>query len=72
MVDVRKLKSRIFEAGLTVPELANRMEMNPSTLYRKLKNNGEGLLVKDVDRIISIIDLPGGDINNIFFAKNVA
>ena len=29
MVDIRKLKSRIFEAGLTVPEPANRVEMNP-------------------------------------------
>lgn len=72
MVDVRKLKSRIFEAGLTIPELANKMDMNPSTLYRKLKNDGEGLLVKDVDMIITIIDLPGGDINNIFFANRVA
>lgn len=72
MVDVRKLKSRIFEAGLTIPELANKMDMNPSTLYRKLKNDGEGLLVKDVDMIITIIDLPGGDINNIFFANHVA
>lgn len=72
MVDVRKLKARVVEAGMTIPELANRMEMNPSTLYRKLKNNGEGLLVKDVDRIITIIDLPGGDINNIFFANHVA
>ena len=69
MVDVRKLKARVVEAGMTIPELANKMEMNPSTLYRKLKNNGEGLLVKDVDRIITIIDLPGGDINNIFFAN---
>lgn len=72
MVDVRKLKARVVEAGMTIPELANKMEMNPSTLYRKLKNNGEGLLVKDVDRIITIIDLPGGDINNIFFANHVA
>ena len=72
MVDVRKLKARVVEAGMTIPELANKMEMNPSTLYRKLKNNGEGLLVKDVDRIITIFDLPGGDINNIFFANHVA
>lgn len=72
MVDVNKLKGKIYEAGMTIPGLARRMNISPSTLYRKLENNGEGLLVKDVDKIINIVNIPGNDVNIIFFTQLVA
>lgn len=68
MVDVKKLKGKICEAGLTIPGIARRMNISPSTLYRKLKHNGEWLLVKDVDKIIDIVDIQGDDVNAIFYS----
>ena len=65
MVDVNKLKGKIYEAGMTIPGLARR-------IYRKLERNGEGLLVKDVDKIISIVDISDDDITPIFFTQLVA
>lgn len=44
------------------------MNISPSTLYRKLKHNGEWLLVKDVDKIIDIVDIQGDDVNAIFYS----
>lgn len=72
MVDVNKLKGKIYEAGMTIPSLARRMNISPFTLYRKLERNGEGLLVKDVDKIISIVDISDDDITPIFFTQLVA
>lgn len=69
MVDVNKLKGRIVEKGLNVAELAKLVGLDRATLYRKLNNGGETLLIKDVDSIIKILEIPGEDVDSIFFSQ---
>ena len=71
-INTNKLKGKIIENGLTVPLLAEKIEMTPSTLYRKLSNDGDTMLVKDANRIVSALRLSADDAIAIFFAPFVA
>ena len=44
-VNVNKLKGKIVENGMTVSTLAEKIGVDRATLYRKLSNNGETMLV---------------------------
>lgn len=50
-VNVNKLKGKIVENGMTVSALAEKIGVDRATLYRKLSNNGETMLVKDANAI---------------------
>ena len=69
MVNINKLKGRIVEKGWNVAELAKRVGMDKATLYRKLSDNGESLLIKEVDSIIVVLEIPGEDVDSIFFSQ---
>lgn len=71
-INTNKLKGKIVEKGLTVPILAEKMDMTPSTLYRKLSNNGDTMLVKDANKIVSELQLSADEAVSIFFAPVVA
>lgn len=47
-MNVQKVKGRMTELNLSGEKMARELEMDPSTFYRKLKNNGEGFTVKDL------------------------
>lgn len=72
MVNVNKLKGKIVENGMNIAELADKINMNRSTLYRKINGNGCNFLVKEVSSMAEILCLNSQDINEIFFASNVA
>lgn len=57
MVNINKLKARVVENGMSIPELAKEMGLDKSTLYRKLRDDGAGLLVGEATQIISILKL---------------
>lgn len=71
MVNVNKLKGRIVECGITVAELADKIGVDPSTLYRKL-NNAESFTLKDADFIVKVLGLSKEDAVSIFFSQYVA
>ena len=71
-VNVNKLKGKIVENGMTVSALAEKIGVDRATLYRKLSNNGETMLVKDANAIVSALHLTGGDALAIFFSQVVA
>lgn len=58
MINVNKLKGKIVEKGITVRILAKEIGVDQSTLYRKLKNNGDDITIEEA--------------NAIFFSHNVA
>ena len=71
-VNVNKIHGKLKALGLTVEDAAERMEIDRSTLYRKLKNNGAGLTVKDAQMLVDILQLTEQEALEIFFAREVA
>ena len=72
MVNVNKLKGKLVENGLTIAETAEKINVNPATLYRKISNNGESITVKEATMLSEILHLTSQEINDIFFASVVA
>ncbi len=71
-MNINKLKGKIVENGMTVEALAEKMGIDRSTLYRKMSNDGETMLVKDANRIVSVLNLTQQDAIAIFFSHFVA
>ncbi len=71
-VNVNKLKGKIVEQGKSIADLAAAMGIDRATLYRKLSHNGESMLVKDANLIVSILGLSAEDAVAIFFSQCVA
>lgn len=72
MVNINKLKAKIVENGFNVEYVADKVGMDKATFYRKMANNGETFLVKEVDAMARVLKMTGDDINAIFFAQIVA
>lgn len=71
-VNVNKLKGKMVENGVSVESLAEQMGLSKSTLYRKLQNPDEIMLIKDANSIIRILGLSADDAVSIFFNQFVA
>lgn len=71
-VNVNKLKGKIVENGLTIATLAEKIGIDRATLYRKLSNNGETMLIRDANAIISVLGLSADEAMAIFFSQFVA
>jgi len=72
MINVNKLKGKIVEKGITVRILAKEIGVDQSTLYRKLKNNGDDITIKEANLIMKSLNLTIEEANAIFFSHNVA
>lgn len=72
MVNVNKLKGKIVECGTSVQELSEKLNINQSTFYRKLNENGETFLIREADIIARELNLTCAELNAIFFAQYVA
>ena len=73
MVDVKEIKAQLKRVGMTQTELARSVEMDPSTLNRKINNSeGETLTVKEAKRIAETLKIPRDMLTNIFFASRLA
>ena len=72
MVNIRKLRAKLVEKGISVIELASIIGIDKSTVYRKLNKSGESFTVSDVEKIAKALSLTCEDINDIFFANVVA
>lgn len=72
LVNVNKIHGRIKELKTNIVEVAGKMGIDKSTLYRKLANNGAGLTVKDAQMLVEILQLTDEEALLIFFAREVA
>ena len=72
MVNVNKLKGKIVENGMSVQELAELVNIDKATFYRKLNANGETFLIRDADAISKALNLTMDEVNAIFFSQYVA
>lgn len=70
MLDVQKLKGKIVEKGKSVEVLSADLGMNPSTFYRKMKNNS--FEIREASQLMEILSLTCEEACAIFFSSNVA
>ncbi len=71
-VNVNKLHGKLKELELSVEDVALKMGIDRSTLYRKLANSGAGLNVRDAQKLFEILHLTEREALDIFFAHRVA
>ena len=67
MLDERALRGKIIEKGFSTAEISKHLNINPSTFYRKAKNNT--FTVADIDKMIGILGLIKADVIRIFFYR---
>ncbi len=65
MFSKNKLKAQMALSGITAKELANRLNINEATLYRKLQADGN-FTRREINDMIRILDID--DPKEIFFA----
>ncbi|MDD7515445.1 XRE family transcriptional regulator [Ruminococcus flavefaciens] len=65
MLDVQKLKGKIVEKGKSVEVVSADLGINPSTFYRKMKNNS--FEIREADEIMKILSLTHEEASAIFF-----
>lgn len=66
MFDKKKLKAFMILKGYSTEKLAEKMEKNPSYLYRRFNGTSE-FTRKDIIQIMDILDLNIGQATDIFF-----
>lgn len=69
-VNVRKLKGKMVENGISGVELADSMGINESTFYRKLKSNGLAFTVAQMHEMVDKLNLTDDEAIAIFLASN--
>lgn len=72
MINVNKLKGKVVENGYSLETFSEKIGINNSTLYRKMKGGGENFSIGEVQRIIDVLNLSIEDVNDIFFSQIVA
>lgn len=65
MFNQNKLKAQMALKNISARELAKRMDINESTLYRKIQNDGN-FTRSEINLMISILEIE--DPADIFFA----
>lgn len=65
MFSKNKLKAQMALSGITAKELANRLNINEATLYRKLQADGN-FTRREINDMIRILNIE--DPKEIFFA----
>ncbi len=67
-----KFKALLVAQQLSIEDLATKIGVDKSTIYRKIASNGDNFTVGEAKRIAEILDLSAEDSAQIFFAQNVA
>ena len=72
MVNTRKLKAKMVEAGMSAQEAAARLGVNRSTFYRKLQRPDTLISVRDVRLLAEALHISIQEAVEIFFEPDVA
>lgn len=72
ILNLNKLKGKIVENEMNVSDIAKLLEIDRSTLYRKLKGDGDKLTVKEANQIVNVLHLSKEEAMAIFFKDTVA
>ena len=67
MIDKNKLLGKIREKALTQKDVAERLGIDESTFYRKMKKNGQTFTIEEAYKISEVLDLTNQESIDIFF-----
>ena len=65
MIDAKLLKYEISKKNMTIAGVCADIGINKSTYHRKIKN--DGFLLREVNKITKLLDLPKDKAADIFF-----
>lgn len=71
-MNIRKLKAAMVERGINTAQLADRIGVNRSTLYRRIATQGRGFTIGEAESIASVLGLSPAESTAIFFGNDVA
>lgn len=71
MVNVNKLRGKIVECELTIEKLADKINIDKTTIYRKLNGNGKNFTIEEADLIAEALNLDCAEVQAIFFSQYV-
>lgn len=66
MVDVRRIRGRMVELGMSVATLADHLSLNPASVYRRF-NSPEDITVGEAQKIKNVLHFSGAEASEIFF-----
>lgn len=66
VTNINLLKSKIIEKGFSTSDIIKHIDINKSTFYRKLSNDGKSFTVEEVYKISLALGLTASEVNNIF------
>ena len=69
MFDERLFRSKVIYNGITLGELASELEINQSTLTKKLKDGSFNR--REISKTAEVLHLSDDDVINIFFAEEL-
>lgn len=72
MQNIEKLKDKMSEKSVTVSDLAELLNVDTSTIYRKFQKNGEKFSIGEANQIVKALKLSEKEAMSIFFASFVA
>ncbi|CAM2361072.1 helix-turn-helix domain-containing protein [Listeria seeligeri] len=68
-VDINELKKKISEKEKTVNNIADILDIDRSTFYRKLQSGGLTFTIREVHKIVAGIPLTKKEATNIFLCN---
>ena len=68
-INISMLRKHIKANNLTIAQVADKMEINQSTFYRKLRSNGETFSIAETKSLAKILNLTASDCKDIFFSE---
>lgn len=71
-MNIRKLKAAMVERGINTAQLADRIGVNRSTLYRRIATHGRGFTIGEAESIAAVLNLSPAESTAIFFGNDVA
>jgi len=72
LVNTNLLKGKIVEKGLSVSSVAKAIGISTASMYRKINNYGDNMLIKEAYEIGQLLELTSDEVNAIFFASSVS
>lgn len=72
MLKENKLRAKIVENGMTIPDVAFACGMNAATFYRRIADEGRSFTVREVSDIVACLHMTAAEANDIFFSNFVS
>lgn len=69
VVNTDRLRGKICERRTTQEMVADKIGVDRSTFYRKMKNGGSGFTVGEIHKIVDAVPLTKEEAIEIFFAS---